>query len=94
MAATPLKTTATLAAYPDRSLVLIAGGLDDAGGGLVHATPEEHALLERACDEIARVARTVVLFGARTRATAHPGAPGPPVPCARPLVAGALTFVR
>ena len=63
MAATPLKTTATLAAYPDRSIVLIAGGLDDAGGGPVHATPEEHALLERACDEIARVARTAVVFG-------------------------------
>ncbi len=63
MAATPLKTAATLAAYPDRSIVLIAGGLTDAGGGPVHATPEEQELLERACDEIARAARTVVVFG-------------------------------
>ena len=63
MAATPLKTAATLAAFPDRSIVLIAGGLDDAGGGPVHATPEEQALLERACDEIARAARTAVVFG-------------------------------
>ena len=63
MAATPRKTTATLAGFPDRSIVLIAGGLDDAGGGPVHATSEEHALLEQACDEIARVARTAVVFG-------------------------------
>ena len=50
--------------YPDRSIVLIAGGLDDAGGGNVHATPRrERALLEQACDVIARVARVVVLFG-------------------------------
>ncbi len=64
MAATPLKGVATLAAYPDQSVVLIAGGMNDAGGGPVHATPEEHAFLERACDEIARVARLVVVFGA------------------------------
>ena len=63
MAATPLKAAATLAAYPDHSVVLIAGGLNDAGGGPVHATPEERVLLERACDEIARVARAVVVFG-------------------------------
>lgn len=64
MAATPMKSAALLARYPDRSVVLIAGGIDDAGGGAVHATAEESALLDRACDEIARAARSVVLFGA------------------------------
>jgi UDP-N-acetylmuramoylalanine--D-glutamate ligase len=63
MAATPLKTAALLRTYPDRSIVLIAGGLDDAGGGQVHAAPEEVALLERACDEVARVARHCIVFG-------------------------------
>ncbi len=63
MAATPLKAAATLTAYADSSIVLIAGGSTDAGGGPVHARPEEQALLERACDEIARAARTVVVFG-------------------------------
>ena len=64
MAATPLKGSATLAGYPGASVVLIAGGMNDAGGGPVHATREEHALLVRACDEIARAARLVVVFGA------------------------------
>ena len=63
MAATPLKTLALLTAYSDHSIILIAGGLNDAGGGPVHATPEEHAQLERACDEIARTARSVIVFG-------------------------------
>ncbi len=63
MAATPAKAAALLARYPDRSIVLIAGGLDDAGGGRVHATPEESVLLERACDDVARAARSVILFG-------------------------------
>ena len=63
MAATPTKAAATLARYPARSIVLIAGGLNDAGGGTVHATPAEVALLEQACDVVARVARVVVLFG-------------------------------
>ena len=63
MAATPRKAAATLARFPDRSIVLIAGGLGDAGGGPVHAAPEERELLERACDEIARAARVVILFG-------------------------------
>lgn len=63
MAATPTKARALLAGYADRTVVLIAGGTDDAGGGRVHATPEESALLESACDEIARVACSVVVFG-------------------------------
>ena len=63
MAATPSKTAAALAAYPDYSVVLIAGGVDDLGAGPVHATPEEQELLERACDAVARSTRFVVLFG-------------------------------
>ncbi len=63
MAATPRKAAATLIGFPDRSIVLIAGGLTDAGGGPVHATPDEQTLLEHACDEIARAALAVVVFG-------------------------------
>ncbi len=63
MAATPSKTAAALAGFRDRSIVLIAGGIDDLGVGPVHATPEEHELLERACDGVARSARLAVLFG-------------------------------
>jgi UDP-N-acetylmuramoylalanine--D-glutamate ligase len=64
MAATPAKTAALLARQPGRSVVLIAGGLADAGGGPVHAASEEIEILNRACDEIARAARAVVVFGA------------------------------
>ena len=63
MAATPSKAAALLRSHPDRSVVLIAGGLNHAGGGLVHAAPEERPLLENACDEIARAASSVVVFG-------------------------------
>ena len=41
MAATPGKTAATLAAYPNGSVVLIAGGMLELGAGSVHAMPEE-----------------------------------------------------
>ena len=63
MAATPAKSQALLATYADNSIVLIAGGSDDAGGGPVHATSEEAQRLASACDEIARVARSAILFG-------------------------------
>lgn len=63
MAATPMKTRALLSGLADRSIVLVAGGAEDAGGGPVHATRDESALLESACDEIARTARSVVVFG-------------------------------
>jgi UDP-N-acetylmuramoylalanine--D-glutamate ligase len=72
MAATPTKAAATLGHYSDRSIVLIAGGLDDAGGGSVHSTPAELELLDQACDTIARVARLVVLFGEAAPRLAHP----------------------
>jgi len=63
MAATPSKTAALLRSYPDKSVILIAGGSNHAGGGLVHAAPEEQTLFERACDEIARAACFVITFG-------------------------------
>ena len=66
MAATPGKTQATLTDYRDGSILLIAGGRDDAGGGPVHASREEQAVLERACDEIARACAIVVVFGDAT----------------------------
>ena len=63
MAATPGKTAATLAAYTNGSVVLIAGGMLELGAGPVHAMPEERRLLETAVAEAARAARLVVLFG-------------------------------
>jgi UDP-N-acetylmuramoylalanine--D-glutamate ligase len=63
MAATPAKASALLAQQPAGSVVLVAGGLLDAGGGPVHSSPEEAGQLDRACDEIARAARVVVCFG-------------------------------
>ena len=63
MAATPAKTAALLARQPGRSVVLVAGGLVDAGGGPVHSAPGEIELVDRACDEVARAARVVVVFG-------------------------------
>ena len=64
MAATPAKAAAALAAHPDGSVVLIAGGLLELGAGPVHTMPEERNLLAAALDEAARAAQLVVLFGA------------------------------
>ena len=75
MAATPAKTAALLAGHPDRSIVLVAGGLADAGGGPVHSAPEEIELLHRACDEVARAARVVVVLRRRRPAARAPPAP-------------------
>ena len=63
LAATPAKAAATLATYPDRSVVLLAGGDPAPAGRRAHAAPEERVLLERACDEAARAARAALLFG-------------------------------
>ena len=63
MAATPSKCAAVLRRFPLSSVVLVAGGTADIGAGPVHASPEEQALLDLACDEVARAARLVVLFG-------------------------------
>ena len=63
MAATPAKTAAALRERPDRSVVLVAGGELTSVGLPVHASPEEHRLLEDACAEVRRAAGLVVLFG-------------------------------
>ena len=63
MAATPAKTAAALRPHASRSIVLVAGGELESAGLAVHASPEEHALLARACAEARRVTRLVVLFG-------------------------------
>ena len=63
LAATPAKAAAGLALHPPGSVVLIAGGFDDVGGGLMHATPEEVALLERAAAVAARTCVHAALFG-------------------------------
>jgi UDP-N-acetylmuramoylalanine--D-glutamate ligase len=64
MAITPSKARAGLEAFPDRSLVLIAGGhtASDYSEGL-HSSPEERAQVIAACEAAARKARQVVLFG-------------------------------
>lgn len=63
MAATPAKVTAFLRALPDRSSVLIVGGIPDSSAGLVHASAGEQRLLRETCGEIARVAQRVALVG-------------------------------
>jgi UDP-N-acetylmuramoylalanine--D-glutamate ligase len=63
MAATPAKAAATLRSFPERSVVLVAGGESERDGLQLHATAAEQELLERALDEVARAARHVVAFG-------------------------------
>ena len=63
MAATPSKAKAFVEVLPDRSSVLIVGGLSDMDNGPVHASPAEQRLLREACAEFARAARRIVLIG-------------------------------
>jgi UDP-N-acetylmuramoylalanine--D-glutamate ligase len=63
LAATPAKAAAGLALHAPGSVVLIAGGYDDLGGGPMHATPEERELLERAAAVAARACVHTALFG-------------------------------
>jgi UDP-N-acetylmuramoylalanine--D-glutamate ligase len=63
MAATPGKARATLESFAEHSLVLVCGGEREPVWGAVHASPDETAELERACDAAARAARDVVVFG-------------------------------
>jgi UDP-N-acetylmuramoylalanine--D-glutamate ligase len=63
MAATPAKASAALRLLPDRSAVLIVGGLGETDRGPVHASPSESRMLERACAEMARTGRRVLVVG-------------------------------
>jgi UDP-N-acetylmuramoylalanine--D-glutamate ligase len=63
MAATPMKAAAFVRALPDRSSILIVGGLAAMDSGPVHAAPAEQRLLREACVEFARAAQRVVLIG-------------------------------
>jgi UDP-N-acetylmuramoylalanine--D-glutamate ligase len=63
LAATPAKSAAGLALHPRRSVVLIAGGYDDLGGGPMHATPGERALFDDAAAVAARACIHASLFG-------------------------------
>jgi UDP-N-acetylmuramoylalanine-D-glutamate ligase len=63
MAATPSKAKAFVQTLPDRSSVLIVGGVADMDNGPVHASPAEQRLLRDACVEFARAAQRVVLVG-------------------------------
>jgi UDP-N-acetylmuramoylalanine--D-glutamate ligase len=73
LAATPAKAAAVLETYADRSVVLVAGGDPaPAAGSPVHASPEEQALLERACDEAARAASGAIVFGAAAERLEEP----------------------
>ena len=63
MAATPRKAAAAVAALPDRSAVVIAGGIAETEAGPVHAAPGEQRELRAACAGLARVARRLVLVG-------------------------------
>ena len=63
LAATPAKAAAGLALHPPGSVILIAGGYDDLGGGPMHATPEELTLFEQAARTAARACTHAALFG-------------------------------
>jgi UDP-N-acetylmuramoylalanine--D-glutamate ligase len=63
LAATPAKAAAGLALHAPGSVVLVAGGYDDLGGGPMHSTPDERALFERAAAVAARTCTHAALFG-------------------------------
>ena len=63
LAATPAKAAAGLALHAPGSVVLIAGGHDDLGGGPMHSSPEEREQFERAAAVAARACSHAALFG-------------------------------
>ena len=63
LAATPAKAAAGLALHPPGSVVLIAGGHDDLGGGTMHDAPGERELFAHAAEVAARACAHAALFG-------------------------------
>jgi UDP-N-acetylmuramoylalanine--D-glutamate ligase len=63
LAATPAKAAAGLALHEPGSVVLIAGGFDDLGGGAMHDAPEERELLAHAAGVAAERCVHAALFG-------------------------------
>jgi UDP-N-acetylmuramoylalanine--D-glutamate ligase len=63
LAATPAKASAGLALHSPGSVVLIAGGYDDVGGGPMHEAPQERALFEQAAATAVRACSHAALFG-------------------------------
>ena len=63
LAATPVKAAAGLALHAPGSVVLIAGGYDDLGGGAMHASPAEREQFESAAAVAATACTYAALFG-------------------------------
>ncbi len=63
LAGTPAKAAAGLALHEPGTVVLIAGGVDDLGGGALHDSPEERALFEHATQVAAARCVHAALFG-------------------------------
>ncbi|MDX6629837.1 MAG: UDP-N-acetylmuramoylalanine--D-glutamate ligase [Gaiellales bacterium] len=66
LAATPAKAAAGLALHAPGTVVLIAGGYDDLGGGPMHAHPHEREQFEQAAAVAARACTHAALFGPAT----------------------------
>jgi UDP-N-acetylmuramoylalanine--D-glutamate ligase len=63
-AITPKKAGAALESFPERSLILIAGGASQTHwSDALHSSAEEEALVASACHLAARKAKAIVLFG-------------------------------
>jgi UDP-N-acetylmuramoylalanine--D-glutamate ligase len=63
LAGTPAKAAAGLALHEPGTVVLIAGGIDDLGGGALHGAPEERALFAHAARVAAERCVHAALFG-------------------------------